>query len=240
MIVSVLLAVKQRALCCATVCLIPKIKEEARVSTYPLCQVDCQAWTNHTHNYATDIAEKYMQLPSAETQEPQRKPDIGYIPTPQKIVRAMLTLAGVTEDDILYDLGSGDGRVVLAAAQQIGTRGVGIDIDPKRIREANENAQRAEMSDRVEFRQQNLFESDFSEATVVILYLLPHLNLRLRPQLFHYLRPGTRVVSHDFDMGDWKPDQVMQIQTPEESTLYYWVIPEAVPEHLRADMATGL
>ena len=168
---------------------------------------------------------------------PQRKPDIGYIPTSQEIVGAMLTLAGVTEDDILYDLGSGDGRIAIAAAQQFGTRGVGIDIDPERIREANENAQTAGVSDRVEFRQQDLFESDFSDATVVILYLLPHLNLRLRPELFRQLKPGTRVVSHDFDMGDWKPELVIQIQMPEESTLYYWVIPDKIPEHLCADTA---
>ncbi len=160
----------------------------------------------------------------------ERKPDIGYIPTSEEVVGAMLTLAGVTGEDILYDLGSGDGRVVIAAAEQFGTRGVGIDIDLERIQEANENAQRAELSDRVKFRQQDLFKSDFSEATVIILYLLPHLNLRLRPELLRQLKPGTRVVSHDFDMGDWKPDQVMEIQTKEESTLYYWVIPEHVSE----------
>lgn len=165
---------------------------------------------------------------------PQRKPDIGYIPTPQAVVKAMLTLAGVTSDDILYDLGSGDGRVAIAAAEQFGTRGVGIDIDPERIREANENARQKQVSDRVEFREQDLFESNFSEATVVILYLLPSLNLRLRPELFRQLEPGTRVVSHDFDMGDWKPDRVMHIQTPEESTLYYWVIPREIPEYLCA------
>lgn len=169
---------------------------------------------------------------------PQRKPDIGYIPTSHEVVGAMLTLAGVTSDDILYDLGSGDGRIAIAAARQFGTRSVGIDIDPERIREANENAQTAQISDaskaglplaaRVEFRQQDLFESDFSEATVIILYLLPHLNLRLRPILFRQLRPGTRVVSHDFDMGDWKPDRVIQLQTQEESTLYYWVIPSDI------------
>jgi ribosomal protein L11 methylase PrmA len=154
----------------------------------------------------------------------QRKPDIGYVPTSQAVVEAMLTLAEVTSDDILYDLGSGDGRVVIAAAQKFGTRGVGIDIDAERIREANENASQAGVSDRVEFRQQDLFESDFSEASVVIVYLLPHLNLRLRPELVSQLKPGTRVVSHDFDMGDWKPKKVMHIQTPEESTLYYWEI----------------
>jgi cyclopropane fatty-acyl-phospholipid synthase-like methyltransferase len=165
---------------------------------------------------------------------PQRKPDIGYIPTPQEVVEAMLTLVGVTKDDILYDLGSGDGRVIITAAQQFGTRGVGIDIDPNRIREANENAQQAGVSDRVVFRQQDLFETDFSEATVVIVYLLPHLNIRIRPELFRQLKPGTRVVSHDFDMGEWQPNRIMQIQKPEESTLYYWVIGSQIPDHLIA------
>ncbi len=136
----------------------------------------------------------------------------------------MLALAAVTADDILYDLGSGDGRIAIAAAQQ-GTRSVGIDIDPERIREANENALRASVSNRVAFRQQDLFKGDFSEATVVILYLLPHLNLRLRPELFRQLKPGTRLVSRDFDMGDWQPERQIQIQTPEECHLYYWVIP---------------
>lgn len=170
----------------------------------------------------------------------QRKPDIGYVPTSDEVVGAMLTLAGVTSLDILYDLGSGDGRVAIAAAQQFRTRGVGIDIDPERIREANENAQRVQVSSQVEFRLQDLFESDFSEATVVFLYLLPNLNLKLRPKLLRQLRPGSRVVSHDFDMGNWKPERVMQIQTPEESTLYYWVIPEEIPKHLRADLLSAL
>jgi ribosomal protein L11 methylase PrmA len=167
----------------------------------------------------------------------QRKPDIGYIPTAHAVVEAMFALAGLTGDDILYDLGSGDGRIAIAAAQQFGTRGVGIDIDPERIREANENARRAGVSNLVEFRQQDLFESNFSEATVVILYLLPHLNLRLRPQLFRQMKPGTRVVSHDFNMDDWTPEQTMKIETEEESTLYYWVIPEDIPKHLCADSA---
>ncbi len=124
----------------------------------------------------------------------QGKPGIGYIPTSQEVVGAMLTLAKLTADDILYDLGSGDGRIVIAATQQFGARGVGIEIDPLCIREANENAQRVQMNSRVEFRQQDLLESDFSEATVVTLYLLPHLNIRLRPKLFRQLKPGTRVI----------------------------------------------
>ncbi|MBD0346077.1 MAG: class I SAM-dependent methyltransferase [Coleofasciculus sp. Co-bin14] len=162
----------------------------------------------------------------------QPKPDIGYIPTPQDAVEAMLTLANVSADDILYDLGSGDGRVVITAVKKFGARGVGIDIDRERIQEANENARKAGIENRVEFRQQNLFESDFSEATIVILYLLPHLNLRLRPKLLSQLKPGTRIVSHDFDMGEWKPSQVKKMHNEEDSTLYYWVIPEQIPERL--------
>jgi ribosomal protein L11 methylase PrmA len=161
----------------------------------------------------------------------QRKPDIGYIPTPIEIVEAMLTWVKVSADDVLYDLGSGDGRIAIAAAQQLGTRGVGIDIDPQRIREANENAKKAGVTHCVEFRQQDLFESEFGEASVVFLYLLPHLNLRLRPKLFRQLKPGTRIVSRDFDMGEWKPDQTIQIQSLEEAILYYWVIPQEIPEH---------
>lgn len=165
----------------------------------------------------------------------QLKLDIGYIPTPQDAVEAMLDLAKVSANDILYDLGSGDGRAVITAVKQFGARGIGIDIDPKRIQEANENARKAGVENRVEFRQQNLFDTDFSEATVVILYLLPHLNLRLRPKLLRQLKPGTRIVSHDFDMGEWKPLQVKKMHNEEDSTLYYWVIPEEIPELLRAD-----
>jgi len=173
------------------------------------------------------------QTPQLETptQSPERQPDVVYVPTPQEVVDEMLTLAKVTKDDVIYDLGSGDGRIPITAAQKYGTRGVGIDINPERIREANENAQKAGVTDRVQFLQQDLFQSDFSEATVVTLYLLPELNVKLRPQLFKQLKPGTRIVSHDFDMGDWKPDQV--VQTQEGSTIYYWVIPEQIPANLR-------
>lgn len=155
---------------------------------------------------------------------PKWKPDIGYLPTPQAVVEAMLELADVNSNDVLYDLGSGDGRVLITAAQRFGTRGIGIDIDPKRVRQGTENAQKAGVSDRVTFRQQDLFESTFSDATVVVLYLLPHLNLKLRPALLHQLRPGTRIVSHDFDMADWQPDRVVQVQAEEPATLYLWVL----------------
>ncbi|MDJ0572815.1 MAG: methyltransferase domain-containing protein [Pleurocapsa sp. MO_192.B19] len=170
-----------------------------------------------------------------EVQISQRKPDVVYVPTPQEVVDEMLKLAQVTKDDLIYDLGSGDGRIPITAAQRHGTRGIGIDINPQRIREANENAREAGVTDRVEFLQQDLFESDISEATVVTLYLLPELNLRLRPQLFEQLRPGTRIVSHDFDMGDWEPDRV--VATNEGSMIYLWVVPEEIPANLRYSSA---
>ena len=177
------------------------------------------------------------QIAQAQTegQISQRKPDVVYVPTPQEVVDEMLKLAQVTKDDVIYDLGSGDGRIPITAAQRHGTRGIGIDINPQRIREANANAREAGVTDRVEFLQQDLFESDISEATVVTLYLLPQLNLRLRPQLFEQLRPGTRIVSHDFDMGDWEPDRV--VATNEGSTIYLWVVPEEIPANLRYSSA---
>ncbi len=156
-----------------------------------------------------------------------RRPDIGYIPTPPHVVDALLTLAQVTADDVLYDLGCGDGRILITAAQRFGARGVGIDIDRDRIQESIHNAEAAGVSHLVQFHCQNLYTSDFKEATVVILYLLPHLNLKLRPQLFAQLQPGTRIISHDFDMGDWQPEAVLQIpiEADETATLYAWTIP---------------
>jgi ubiquinone/menaquinone biosynthesis C-methylase UbiE len=151
-----------------------------------------------------------------------RKPDIACIPTPPEAVDAALMLAGVGQHDRLYDLGSGDGRVVIRAAQRFGTRGVGIDIDPERIRQAEAAAAQAGVGDRVQFRQQDLFECDVHEATVVFLYLLPHLNLRLRPMLLKQLQPGSRVVSRDFDMGDWACDRSVYVAGEEECTLYLW------------------
>jgi ribosomal protein L11 methylase PrmA len=143
----------------------------------------------------------------------------------------MLALAQVSKNDTLYDLGSGDGRIVISAAQRFGTRGVGIDIDPNRIAEANANARAAGVTDLVQFRQQDLFTSDFSQATVVTLYLLPSVNLELRSQLLQQLEPGTRIVSHSFDMGDWKPEQV--VRTQDGSTLYAWVVPKDIPPYLQ-------
>src|SRR6266496_1982173 len=142
---------------------------------------------------------------------PVRTPDVIFVPTPQEVVDAMLKLAKVTKNDVVYDLGSGDGRIPITAAKTYGARAVGIDIDPQRIREANENLKAAGVGDRVKFLQQDLFTADVSEATVVTLYLLPTLNLKLLPRLNSQLKPGTRVVSHSFDMGTAKPLETLNV-----------------------------
>lgn len=152
----------------------------------------------------------------------QREPDVPYVPTPRAVVAKMLEMANVTQNDVLYDLGSGDGRIVIMAAQQFGTRGVGIEIDPQLVLEAQDNAQAAGVADRVQFLLQDLFDTDIRAATVVTLYLTQDVNLRLRPKLWRELRPGSRVVSHDFSMGDWQPEKVVRL---DRSMLYYWTIP---------------
>ena len=163
---------------------------------------------------------------SACAQPQPRKPDVEYVPTPHPVVAEMLRLVAVKPTDVIYDLGCGDGRVVITAARRYGARGVGIDIDPKRIKESRANARQAGVVNRVKFLQQDLFATDIRAATVVALYLLPELNRKLRPKLLNDLRPGTRVVSHDFDMGDWHPDQVVYVPgSVYEHTVYYWVIP---------------
>lgn len=147
--------------------------------------------------------------------------DVPYVPTNQKVVDAMLELAQVDEDDILYDLGCGDGRIVVTAAKKYGTQGTGVDIDPQRISEANANAEKAQVTDKVKFIEGNLFDVDLSDASVVTLYLLPDVNLKLKPKLLK-LKPGTRIVSHAFDMGDWKPEKTIRVNG---STIHYWVVP---------------
>jgi ribosomal protein L11 methylase PrmA len=153
----------------------------------------------------------------------ERLPDVIFVPTPQEVVEDMLRLANVKKGDVLYDLGSGDGRIPVTAARLHGVRGVGIDIDSERIREARDNARRNGVEHLVQFRQQDLFEADFREATVVTLYLLPDLNLKLQPRLLAELKPGTRIVSHQFDMGDWKPAKKLEVNG---RTVYFWVVPE--------------
>lgn len=182
-------------------------------------------------NRALLCAPALLSLPAlGQTTDPGQaaapRLDVPYVPTPQAVVDRMLQVAKVRRGDVVYDLGCGDGRIVITAARDRGVRGVGIDIDPKRIAEARENAEKAGVTSRVQFRVADLFESDFSEATVVTLYLLPAINQRLRPQLWRQLKVGTRVVSHDFDMGDeWPPERTVRVAG---KTVYAWTIR---PEH---------
>jgi SAM-dependent methyltransferase len=168
-------------------------------------------------------------LPLAAQQPPGL--DVPYVATPTEVVAQMLALAGPTRDDVLYDLGSGDGRIVIEAARRFGTRGVGVDLNPVRVEEATANARSRGMQDRVRFRRQDLFETDLRPASIVTLYLLPRVNLELRPKLFEQLRPGTRVVSHAFDMGDWQPDSVVAVKVNQgvgRAMVYAWTIPAKV------------
>ena len=153
---------------------------------------------------------------------PLRDPDVIYVPTPQPVVDAMLKLADVRTGDVLFDLGSGDGRIPITAATRHRVRGTGIDINPQRIAEANANAKAAGVTGLVRFLNEDLFEADFRAATVVTLYLLPTLNEKLRPKLLRDLKPGTRIVSHAFPMGDWKPERTLEV---EGSTIYLWRVP---------------
>jgi ribosomal protein L11 methylase PrmA len=155
-------------------------------------------------------------------QKELRTPDVIYVPTPQEVVEDMLRLVDVRKGDVLYDLGCGDGRIPITAARLYGIRAVGIDIDPQRIAEAKENAKKAGVTHLVDFRLADLFQSNFREASVITLYLLPDLNVKLRPRLLSEMKPGTRIVSHQFDMGDWKPDKKLDSNG---RTIYFWVIP---------------
>jgi SAM-dependent methyltransferase len=152
--------------------------------------------------------------------------DVPDVRTPLSVVNEMLRLADVTASDVVYDLGSGDGRILIAAARDRGARGVGLEIDPALVAQSTERARRLGLADRLSFRQQDLFEADLTPATVVTLYLSPDLNRRLRPKLLSELRPGARIVSHSFDMGDWAPARTLQVSSNEGShTLYLWVVP---------------
>ncbi len=159
----------------------------------------------------------------AQAAVPARRPDVIFVPTPEAVVEAMLQVANVTKNDTVYDLGCGDGRIPVAAAKKYGARGVCFDIDPQRIREANENVAKNNVGNLVKVVEGDLFEQDLSGASVVTLYLLPSLNVKLMPKLMKELKPGTRIVSHAFDMGDWKPEKELDV---DGRKVYFWTIPK--------------
>jgi Methyltransferase domain len=162
---------------------------------------------------------------NAQSSTTPKEPDVPYVPTHEKVVAEMLKVAKVKKSDVLYDLGSGDGRIVITAAKQFGTRGTGIELLPTLVAEARENAQKAGVTNLAKFVEGDIFDANISDATVVTLYLLPAVNLKLRPKLLE-LKPGTRIVSHNYDMGDWKPEKTIKINLPDgEHTVFYWVVP---------------
>jgi hypothetical protein len=171
--------------------------------------------------------------------------DVVYVPTPQIVVEEMLDMAGVGPGDFVIDLGSGDGRIIVTAASRHGARGIGVDLDRVLIERANESAHKAGVSDRVQFVEENLFTTDLGRATVVTTYLLPEMNLKLRPTLLS-LRPGTRVVAHDYAMGDWYPDEEKTLIVPEKvvgdpgrSYIFFWIVPAGVEGAWEAELAVG-
>ena len=187
-------------------------------------------------NPAADSTSPSNQSTSSDKQ--LRAPDVVFVPTPYEAVDAMLKVAKVSKSDVVYDLGSGDGRIPIMAVQKYNAaRAVGIDINPERIKEAQANLKSAGVGDRVRFLNEDLFEANISDATVVTLYLLPSLNLKLLPKLLAELKPGTRIVSHAFDMGSWKPQQTLNAGG---STVYFWTIPaKGTPEYIAATKAAN-
>ena len=180
---------------------------------------------------------------NAAQQETYFAIDVPYVPTKYEVVAEMLKMADVGKDDLVYDLGCGDGRIVITAAEKMGARGIGVDIDPERIEESRENAKKANVTDRVKFLQQDLFDADISEATVVTLYLLPDINLRVRPKIFREVKPGTRVVSHNYSMGEWEPELSTEINENNEEwnnhTVYFWIVPANVTGTWEWTILTG-
>src|SRR5580704_6282571 len=173
----------------------------------------------------------FTSLAGAQSSQPKHELDVPYVPTTEAAVKAMLRLAEVKRTDIVYDLGCGDGRIVIAAAKEYGAHGVGIDINPERVQEAKENAAKAGVGNLVRFEENDLFDADIHEATVVTLFLLNSVNAKLRPKLLKDLKPGTRVVSNTFGMGDWKPDKALTVGDSVEGfslshKLFLWTIPQ--------------
>jgi SAM-dependent methyltransferase len=181
---------------------------------------------------ASLLATVFVGLVAAQTPQPKRTPDVVYVPTTDAAVDAMLALANVKKTDVVYDLGCGDGRIVITAARKFGARGVGIDIDPQRIAEARENAKKAGVEHLVRFEENDLFLADIKEATIVTLFLLPQLNLKLKPKLLADLKPGTPIVSNTFDMGDWKAEKEVVVNPNDQNDysglskkVFRWTVP---------------
>ncbi len=175
-----------------------------------------------------------IQTPDTQTPSDTSEKDAPYVPTAQSVVNKMLEVADISSDDVVYDLGSGDGRIPITAAKKYGARGVGIEIDSALIERARANARDAGVADKVEFRRGDLFKADLSEATVVALYLWPEINIKLRPKLLRELDPGDQIVSHDFRMGDWPPEREVEAGKGNTGweTVYLWTVPETVPDAL--------
>ena len=205
-----------------------RVRDFSMVAALGVALIAGSAYAGQSSAGAPQTSRAAMAAPpltaATSSQEPAtklREPDVIYVPTPQNVVDAMLKMANVTAKDVVYDLGSGDGRIPITAAEKYGARGVGIDINPERIKEANANLAKSKAGDKVRFLNQDLFETDLSPATVITLYLLPSLNQKLIPKL-KQLKPGTRIVSHSFDMGtDWPPEKTEDVQG---RMIYYWTI----------------
>jgi len=188
-----------------------------------------------------------LACPCAAIAQGQEKDlDTPYVPTPQAVVDRMLDMAQVMASDMVIDLGSGDGRIMITAAKRHGARGFGVEIDPRLVKRSNEEAKRVGVADRVKFLQQDLFNTDFHEAAVLTLYLLPDVNIALRPKILAELKPGTRVVSHDYGMGEWRPDAQETIPAPDktvgtrkESMVYLWIVPARIEGEWIFDLSSG-
>ena len=209
----------------------PQLKLFGLIAVITIAVAGCsQNTTTGVNNASAARTAETNAVPPVQSTSPtgsaKRELDVPYVPTPEVVVDAMLSMAKVTGSDVLYDLGSGDGRIPITAASKFGTRGVGIDLNPVRVSEANENAKKAGVTDKVKFIEGDIFEEDFSEATVVTLYLLPGVNLKLRPTL-QSMKPGTRIVSHNYDMGDWAPENSRKITIEgTDHYVYFWRVPE--------------
>jgi SAM-dependent methyltransferase len=173
--------------------------------------------------------------PSTTTPDDTTDKDVPYVPTAESVGARMLEVASVTEEDVVYDLGSGDGRIPITAAKEFGARGVGVEIDSALVAKARAKAREAGVADKVRFVQGDLFNADLSEATVVALYLWPEVNIQLRPKLLEELDPGDRIVSHDFRMGDWEPERAVDAGAGNtgQEMVFLWTVPETVPDGLK-------